>query len=135
MPTAERLAANGLKYNRVPHHRHVLAHPPGAADRRNHHSAGMGCITELATSAARLLIDAAQHRRTIGRDAELNGYSTASSASATRCRCGRQPDGTVRPLAQPGGGFEYFYASSAGRPTSTTPASTKAPTGRAGEDA
>src|SRR6476659_7213616 len=50
-PTAERLAENGLKYNRF--HTTALCAPTRAAllSGRNHHSVGMGVITELATSA------------------------------------------------------------------------------------
>src|SRR6476659_774433 len=50
-PTAERLAASGLKYNRF--HTTALCAPTRAAllSGRNHHSVGMGVITELATSA------------------------------------------------------------------------------------
>ncbi len=50
-PTAERLAANGLKYNRF--HTTALCAPTRQAllTGRNHHSVGMGTITELATSA------------------------------------------------------------------------------------
>src|SRR5574342_1081707 len=50
-PTAERLAADGLKYNRF--HTTALCAPTRQAllTGRNHHSVGMGCITELATSA------------------------------------------------------------------------------------
>ena len=50
-PTAERLAARGLKFNRF--HTTALCAPTRAAllTGRNHHSVGMGVITELATSA------------------------------------------------------------------------------------
>ena len=50
-PTAERLAANGLKFNRF--HTTALCAPTRAAllSGRNHHSVGMGVVTELATSA------------------------------------------------------------------------------------
>jgi Sulfatase len=50
-PTAERLAANGLKYNRF--HTTALCSPRRAAmlSGRNHHTVGMGAITEMATSA------------------------------------------------------------------------------------
>ncbi|MFN8664884.1 MAG: sulfatase-like hydrolase/transferase, partial [Thermomicrobiales bacterium] len=50
-PTAERLAANGLKYTRF--HTTALCSPTRAAllTGRNHHSVGMGSITELATAA------------------------------------------------------------------------------------
>src|SRR3990172_5020755 len=48
MPTAERLAANGLKYNRF--HTTALCAPTRQAllTGRNHHAVGMGTITELA---------------------------------------------------------------------------------------
>jgi hypothetical protein len=50
-PNAEKLAANGLKYNRF--HTTALCSPTRAAllTGRNHHSAGMGGITEIATGA------------------------------------------------------------------------------------
>src|SRR3954447_17913764 len=50
-PTAERLAANGLRYNRF--HTTALCAPTRQAllTGRNHHSVGMGSITETATSA------------------------------------------------------------------------------------
>ena len=50
-PNAEKLAANGLKYNRF--HTTALCSPTRAAmlSGRNHHAVGMGGITEIATSA------------------------------------------------------------------------------------
>ena len=51
-PTAERLAAGGLKLNRF--HTTALCSPTRQAllTGRNHHSVGMGGITEIATAAA-----------------------------------------------------------------------------------
>jgi Sulfatase len=51
-PTAERLAAGGLKYNRF--HTAALCSPTRAAllSGRNHHTVGMGGITEIATAQA-----------------------------------------------------------------------------------
>ena len=50
-PIAERLATTGLKYNRF--HTTALCSPTRAAllSGRNHHSVGMGGVTEIATSA------------------------------------------------------------------------------------
>src|SRR3989304_4884288 len=50
-PTAERLAANGLTFNRF--HTTALCSPTRQAllTGRNHHTVGMGGITEIATSA------------------------------------------------------------------------------------
>jgi arylsulfatase A-like enzyme len=49
--TAERVAADGLKLSRF--HTTALCSPTRAAllSRRNHHTVGMGGITEIATSA------------------------------------------------------------------------------------
>src|SRR3954470_17770358 len=49
MPNAEKLAANGLKYNRF--HTTALCSPTRAAllTGRNHHTVGMGGITEIAS--------------------------------------------------------------------------------------
>ena len=51
-PNIEALAANGLKYNRF--HTTALCSPTRQAmlTGRNHHSAGMGAITEMATAAS-----------------------------------------------------------------------------------
>ena len=51
MPNAEKLAANGLKYNRF--HTTALCSPTRAAllTGRNHHTIGMGGITEIASGA------------------------------------------------------------------------------------
>src|SRR5208283_5300408 len=50
-PNAEKLAANGLKYNRF--HTTALCSPTRQAmlTGRNHHTTGMGGITEIATAA------------------------------------------------------------------------------------
>ncbi len=50
-PTTERLAANGLRFNRF--HTTALCSPTRQAllTGRNHHAVGMGGITEIATSA------------------------------------------------------------------------------------
>ena len=50
-PTLERLAKSGLRYNRF--HTTALCSPTRQAllTGRNHHSAGMGCITEIASGA------------------------------------------------------------------------------------
>src|SRR5438093_11552991 len=50
-PTFEKLANGGLRYNRF--HTTALCAPTRAAllTGRNHHSVGMACVTEIATSA------------------------------------------------------------------------------------
>ena len=75
-PTAERLAADGLKYTRF--HTTAICSPTRAAllSGRNHHMVGMGGITEMATSApghTSARPETCGHCRTL----KLNGYATA----------------------------------------------------------
>jgi arylsulfatase len=109
MPTAERLAATGLKYNRF--HTTALCAPTRQAllTGRNHHSVGMGSITEMATSAPGQSsvrpLDAAPLAETL----KLNGYSTAQFG-----KCHEVPTWQTSPMGPfyqwpTGSGFEYFY--------------------------
>ncbi len=108
-PTAERLAAGGLKYNRF--HTTALCSPTRQAllTGRNHHSVNMGSITELATSApgqnSLRPLDAAPLAETL----KLNGYSTAQFG-----KCHEVPPWLTSPMGPfdqwpTGSGFEYFY--------------------------
>ena len=109
-PTAERLAANGLLYNRF--HTTALCAPTRAAllAGRNHHSIGFGAITEMATSAPGnncLRPNTAAHLAEI---LKLNGYSTAQFG-----KCHEVPVWETSPMGpftswpSGGAGFEYFY--------------------------
>ena len=126
-PVAERLAGEGVKLNRF--HTTALCSPTRQAllTGRNHHSVGMGAITEMATSAPgnssirplnkapiaetplsqRLL-----HRtvRQVPRSATLGGLRPAPSSSGP-----------------PGRASSTSTASSAARPTSTTRVCSRAP--------
>lgn len=109
-PTAERLAANGLKYNRF--HTTALCSPTRAAllTGRNHHSVGMGSITDLATSAPGYNSIRPNTAAPLAETLKLNGYSTAQFG-----KCHEIPVWETSPMgpfdAWPtgGGGFEYFY--------------------------
>jgi arylsulfatase len=109
-PTAERLAAGGLKFNRF--HTTALCAPTRQAllTGRNHHSVGMGCITELATSAPGYSSIRPKAAAPLAETLKLNGYSTAQFG-----KCHEVPVWQTSPLgpfdAWPtgGGGFEYFY--------------------------
>ena len=61
-PVAEKLAANGLKFTRF--HTCALCSPTRQAmlTGRNHHSVGMGAITEIATARAGLQLAAPEHQ-------------------------------------------------------------------------
>jgi len=109
-PTAERLAAGGLKYNRF--HTTALCAPTRQAllTGRNHHTVGMGVITELATSAPGYSSIRPKTCAPLAKTLTLNGYSTAQFG-----KCHEVPVWETSPLgpfdAWPGkgGGFEYFY--------------------------
>jgi arylsulfatase A-like enzyme len=109
-PTAERLAENGLKYNRF--HTTALCAPTRAAllTGRNHHTIGMGVITELATSAPGYSSIRPNTCAPLAQTLQLNGYSTAQFG-----KCHEVPVWQTSPMgpfdAWPtgGSGFEYFY--------------------------
>jgi arylsulfatase A-like enzyme len=109
-PTAERLAANGLKFNRF--HTTALCAPTRAAllSGRNHHTVGMGVITELATSAPGYSSLRPNTCAPLAQTLTLNGYSTAQFG-----KCHEVPVWQTSPMGpfdawpSKGGGFEYFY--------------------------
>ncbi len=109
MPTAERLAANGLKYNRF--HTTALCSPTRQAllTGRNHHTVGMGCITELATSAPGYSSMRPNTCAPLAETLKLNGYATAQFG-----KCHEVPvweTSSIGPFEHwpTGSGFEYFY--------------------------
>ena len=109
-PTAERLAAGGLKYNRF--HTTALCSPTRQAllTGRNHHAVGMGGITEIATSAPGYSSVRPNTAAPLAETLKLNGYSTAQFG-----KCHEVPVWETSPMgpfdAWPtsGGGFEHFY--------------------------
>ena len=109
-PNAEKLAAGGLKYNRF--HTTALCSPTRQAllTGRNHHSAGMGGITEIASGAPGYNSVLPNTMSPLARTLKLNGYSTAQFG-----KCHEVPVWETSPVgpfdAWPtgGGGFEYFY--------------------------
>ena len=108
-PTAEKLAARGLKFNRF--HTTALCAPTRAAllTGRNHHSVGMGVITELATAAPGYSSIRPNTCAPLPQILKLNGYATAQFG-----KCHEVPVWQTSPMgpfdAWPtGSGFEYFY--------------------------
>jgi arylsulfatase A-like enzyme len=121
-PTAERLAAQGLKYNRF--HTTALCAPTRAAllTGRNHHSVGMGVITELATSAPGYNSLRPNTCAPLAETLKLNGYSTAQFG-----KCHEVPVWQTSPMgpfdAWPtGSGFEHFYGFIGGETNQYAPA-------------
>ncbi len=78
MPTAERLAAGGLRYTRF--HTTAICSPTRQSlmTGRNHHSVGMGAITNFATSAPGYNGVRPASAATLARVANGNGYGTAA---------------------------------------------------------
>ena len=109
-PTAERLQRDGLSYNRF--HTTALCAPTRAAllSGRNHHSVGMGMITETATAAPGSSGVRPNTKAALAMTLKLNGYSTAQFG-----KCHEVPPWQSSPVgpfdAWPsgGGGFEHFY--------------------------
>ena len=108
-PTAERLAKEGLKYNRF--HTTALCSPTRAAmlSGRNHHTVGMGGITEIATSAPGYNSLRPNTCAPLAEMLKLNGYSTAQFG-----KCHEVPVFETTPIGPfdhwpTGSGFEHFY--------------------------
>ncbi|MFZ0884413.1 MAG: arylsulfatase [Candidatus Acidiferrales bacterium] len=109
-PTAECLAAGGLKFNRF--HTTALCSPTRQAmlTGRNPHTVGMGGITEIATSAPGYSSILPNTCAPLARILKLNGYSTAQFG-----KCHEVPVWETSPVGPfdswptGGGGFEYFY--------------------------
>ena len=109
-PTAERLAADGLKYNRF--HTTALCSPTRQAllTGRNHHTVGMGGITELATSAPGYSSILPNTCAPLARTLKLNGYATAQFGKCHEVPVWEtSPAGPFDAWPTGGGGFEYFY--------------------------
>jgi arylsulfatase A-like enzyme len=121
-PTAERLAKNGLKYNRF--HTTALCSPTRQAllTGRNHHSVGMGGITELATSAPGYSSVRPKAAAPLAEILKLNGYSTAQFG-----KCHEVPVWETSPMGPfnqwpTGSGFEHFYGFLGGETNQWSPA-------------
>ena len=125
-PVAEKLAANGLKLNRF--HTTALCSPTRQAmlTGRNHHSVGMGAITEMATSAPGNNSIRPKERRPSPKPFGSTGIPPRSSVSATRCRCGRSRRWARSTSGRPVRDSNISTASWVARPTSTTRACTRA---------
>jgi arylsulfatase A-like enzyme len=122
-PTAERLAAHGLRYNRF--HTTALCSPTRQAllTGRNHHSVGMGGITELATSAPGYSSIRPNTAAPLAETLKLNGFSTAQFG-----KCHEVPVWQTSPMGPfdswpaRGGGFEHFYGFIGGETNQYAPA-------------
>lgn len=109
-PTLEKLAKRGLKYNRF--HTTALCSPTRQAllTGRNHHSAGMGNITEIASGAPGYSSVLPNSMAPLALTLKLNGYSTAQFGKCHEVPVWQtSPAGPYDAWPTGGGGFEYFY--------------------------
>ncbi|MEI6915748.1 MAG: arylsulfatase, partial [Armatimonadota bacterium] len=109
-PNLEKLAANGLRYNRF--HTTALCSPTRQAllTGRNHHTVGMGSITEFATGAPGYTSVRPEDCAPLAETLKLNGYSTAQFGKCHEVPVWETtPVGPFRAWPTGGGGFEYFY--------------------------
>ena len=108
-PTIERLATGGLKFSRF--HTTALCAPTRQAllTGRNHHSVGMGSITEVATAAPGQSSLRPNTAAPLAETLKLNGYSTAQFG-----KCHEVPVWQTSPMGPfdqwpTGSGFEHFF--------------------------
>ncbi len=109
-PNAELLAAAGLKYNRF--HTTALCSPTRQAclTGRNHHTVGMGAITEIASGSPGYNSVLPNNCSPLARTLKLNGYSTAQFGKCHEVPVWQtSPAGPFDAWPTGGGGFEYFY--------------------------
>src|SRR4051795_4545619 len=122
-PTAERLATGGAKLNRF--HTTALCSPTRQAllTGRNHHTVGMGGITEIATSAPGYSSIRPNTCAPLAETLRLNGYSTAQFGKCHEVPVWQtSPAGPYDAWPTRGGGFEYFYGFIAGETNQYYPA-------------
>jgi len=100
----------GLKYARF--HTTALCSPtrPALLTGRNHHSVGMGGITEIATGAPGYSSVLPNTASPIARTLRLNGYATAQFGKCHEVPVWEtSPAGPFDAWPTGGGGFDYFY--------------------------
>lgn len=108
-PTFERLSKDGLRYTRF--HTTALCSPTRQAllTGRNHHSVGMGVVSDMATASPGYTSQRPDSAATIAEVLRLNGYSTAQFG-----KCHEVPTWEWSPMGPfdrwpTSSGFEYFY--------------------------
>ena len=109
-PNFAKLAKGGLQYTRF--HTTALCSPTRQAllTGRNHHSVGMGGITEIATAAPGSCSVLPNTKAPLALTLKLNGYATAQFGKCHEVPVWQtSPAGPFTAWPTGGGGFEYFY--------------------------
>ncbi|MGH7187153.1 MAG: sulfatase-like hydrolase/transferase, partial [Pseudomonadota bacterium] len=122
MPTVERLANNGLRYNQF--HTTALCSPTRAAllSGRNHHSASTGVIMELATGFPGYNSLMSKSNGTFAEVLKQNGYNTAWYGKNHNVPDWHTSQAGPFDLWPTGLGFEYFYGFIGGDTSQWSPA-------------
>ncbi|HEX4999985.1 MAG TPA: arylsulfatase [Terriglobia bacterium] len=109
MPTSDRLAKQGLRYNQM--HTTALCSPTRAAllTGRNHHSVNMGVITEFGTSWPGATGMRPNTCATIAEVLKLNGYNTGYFGKSHETPSWEQSVSGPYDRWPTGSGFEKFY--------------------------
>lgn len=109
-PNFEHLAGEGLRYNRF--HTTALCSPSRQAlmTGRNHHTVGMGGITEIASGSPGYNSILPNTCAPLAKTLKLNGYATAQFGKCHEVPVWESsPAGPFNAWPSAGGGFEYFY--------------------------
>ncbi|WP_145095608.1 arylsulfatase [Anatilimnocola aggregata] len=109
MPTLERLAKNGLKYNKF--HTTALCSPTRAAllSGRNHHVCNMGSITETATAFPGQTGKRPDSVAPLAEMLRLNGYSTAAFGKSHETAAWEVSPSGPTDRWPTRSGFDHFY--------------------------
>ncbi len=120
-PSLDRIARAGLRYTQF--HSTALCSPTRAAliTGRNHHSVGSGVIGELSTGYPGYNSIIGPENASIGTILKDNGYATSWFGKNHNTPVYQYSAAGPYDQWPSGMGFEYFYASWAGRPTSGPP--------------
>jgi len=121
MPTTDRLARSGLRYNHM--HTTALCSPTRAAllTGRNHHSVNMGVITEFGTSWPGATGMIPNTCASIAQILKLNGYNTGYFGKSHETPAWEQSTSGPFDRWPTGSGFEKFYGFIGGEMDQFTP--------------
>ena len=108
-PTFDRLANDGLRYNRF--HTTALCSPTRSAllTGRNHHTVGFAAISELATAAPGYTGIIPNHCAPLAKTLRYNGYATAQFGKCHEVPAHETSSAGPFDRWPTGSGFEYFY--------------------------
>lgn len=121
-PNLDRLASEGLRYNRF--HTTAMCSPTRAAllTGRNHHAVGSGIVTDLAAGYPGYSGIMPKSAATVAEVLKLNGYSTAMFGKHHNVQPGASSEAGPFDQWPSGWGFEYFYGFVGAETNQFTPA-------------